>query len=129
MRVATGAQRLDAAHAMALVEIGRDRILADRLPEARPTRSRIEFVVGAEELGPAADAAVHAFLLAVVVLAAECSLRRLLAGHRVLLRGERPSPFVLGLEHLVAHGLPPAEPLQTALGERAKRVRVAGSEP
>src|SRR5262249_13351306 len=96
-----------------------------------------------EELGPAADAAVSTLLLVVVVLTAERSLGRLLAGHRVLLGGQPPFPFVLGLDHLAAHGFPPvgppenrgpAHPLPSmnpssivfrfrTSGERAKQVR------
>ena len=54
------------SHAVARVLDVDDVLLGDRLPEARPAGAGIEFRVGSEERGVAADAAEDAGLVLVV---------------------------------------------------------------
>src|SRR4051812_30152290 len=65
--VALLAQHFGAAHAIALVLLGCDVFGRGGLPEARPARTGLELLVGAEQLDAAAAAAIDALLVVVPV--------------------------------------------------------------
>src|SRR4051794_30227020 len=79
VRVAGRAQRLLAGHAVGGVALDVDRVLGDRLEEARPAGAGLELRVRAEQLGPARRAPVQAGRVQLAVLAGERPLGRLLA--------------------------------------------------
>src|SRR5688572_20191923 len=100
------AERLGAAHAVGTVFLDCHVFLPRRLPEAGPTRARIELVLGAEQLSTAAHAAVLAFLVIVPVGAGEGRLGAFLARHVILVRSELLAPFrvrLLDLGHIAVY--------------------------
>ena len=93
--VAGLADDLGAPHEQAVVGPQFDVLEVGRLGEARPAGARVELGVGGEELGAAADAAVHALRLLVDVGAGEGTLGARLAGHLVLLGRQLLTPLLL----------------------------------
>src|SRR3990172_6465009 len=78
-------------------------LLVDRSPIGRPAGARVELGLRAEQLAAAADAAVDAFVLAIVIVPAEGALGALLAGHVVLHGRELGTPLGIGLGDFGAH--------------------------
>src|SRR2546423_2902319 len=97
VRTARGAGRLDAVHEVAEVVVELHGVRRGRIPEARPSRPRLELRVGAEQLRPARPASVHALGVLVPVGARERGLGSLLPEHLVLLRRQLLAPFLLRL--------------------------------
>src|SRR5262249_4017071 len=81
-----------------------NRCFADRLEEARPARAGGELGVRAEQLIPAAGAAVGAIVLGVEVSAGEGWLRMAPAQHVILLTGQFLPPLLIGLLDLGRRG-------------------------
>ena len=103
--IAAAAQRLDANHAEAAVLALHDVGGGDRLPEARPAGAGIELGGRVEQGGVAADAAVHAAGMVVVVGAAERAFGTAAAGDVIGLRAELLLPLGVGeLQLGHAHG-------------------------
>src|SRR4051794_6476674 len=96
MGAAALAHDLRAPHEERVVRALLHLTLAGGLIEARPAGAGIELGVGVEQLLTAHDAAIHAVLVAVVVLAGERTLRPGLLGYVVLLLGE-PLAQLLGV--------------------------------
>ena len=105
VRVAARAQHLGARHAQALVDLGRDRVLADRLGERRPAAARIELGGRTEQRLAAARAVISARRVALVVFAAERALGGLHPGDTEALGRELLHPLGFGLDHLLGRGL------------------------
>src|SRR5688572_19917897 len=103
MRVAPRALDLDAAHPMRCVHLELDRVLGNRLEEARPAGTRLELRVRPEQLGTARAAAEQAVCVDVQELTGEGTLRRGAAQDRVALGIELSPPLVVGLPHLLGH--------------------------
>jgi two-component system, NarL family, response regulator LiaR len=82
-------------HEEAVVGAQLDVLEVGRLGEAGPAGAGVELGLGGEQLGAAADAAVHAGALLVHVGAAEGPLGAALAGHLELLRGQLLPPLLL----------------------------------
>ncbi len=59
VRAATGAGHLDPAHAVCIVFVSLDRVSGSRQPEAWPTASGIELLVGGEQGGVTGRTVVH----------------------------------------------------------------------
>src|SRR5262245_12113842 len=95
MGVAVAAVRFRAGHPVAAVLFHGDIFLLRRLPEAGPAAAGLELVIGAEQLGAAAHAAVDAGLVIVPVLAGEGALRAVLARHLELLRRQLLLPLCI----------------------------------
>ena len=89
------ADDLGAPHEEAVVGAQLDVLEVGRLGEAGPAGAGVELGVGGEQLGAAADAAVHAVVLLVPVGAGEGALGAGLAGHLVLLGRQLLAPQVL----------------------------------
>src|SRR5581483_7391212 len=104
--LAARAQDLRALHEEAPVGAHHDRVRLDRLPEARPAGPRLELRLRAEQRRAAPRAAVHALVLAVVVLAGEGALGSVLPEHAVLLRRETPAPLRVVALDLLGHVAP-----------------------
>src|SRR5580658_1611354 len=100
MRVAERARHFRAGHHQTIVSALDDIFFRDRRPETRPARAGIVFRVGAVERVGAADAAIDAFVVAIVALAGKCDLGIRAARDVVLIRGELRAPFGVGLHHL-----------------------------
>src|SRR6185436_13258267 len=101
MRVAGGAAHLDPAHAVAVVDLGLDRILLRRLEEAGPAGAGVELRVRAEELRPARAAAEHAVLLDEVEVARPGRLGGRAAKDRVAVRVELLPPLLVCLANFL----------------------------
>ena len=101
MRIAAVAVHLAADHAVARVGLASHVFFPRRLPEARPAAAGLELVLRAEQLGPAAYAAVLALVVVVPVLAGERALGAVLARHLELLRRELAFPFCIRLRHFL----------------------------
>ena len=99
---AAGAVTLDADHAVAAVDLGRDAALLDGAREGGPTRARVELVAGVVERVAAAGAGVGAFPVLVPEVPGEGALGAFLAEDLELLLGEEGAP--LGLAELEAVG-------------------------
>src|SRR5688572_9733671 len=97
MRIAATAKRFGPNHAVAVVVLDGDIFFSCRLPEARPAGTGFELVFGAEQLGPAAHAAVDAFLMIVPVRAGERALGAFLARNVKLLRSQILLPLSFAL--------------------------------
>src|SRR5690242_6635513 len=93
MRIAVAAQHFGALHEMAAIRFRPDVLPFGWSPEARPSRSGIEFLVGAEQFSATADAAVDAGLVVVPIPPCERPLRPLLACNGVFLRRKLLPPF------------------------------------
>src|ERR1700674_2609744 len=100
MRIATGATRLGASHAITCVGVFADVLAVGGGKEARPSGSRIKFCFGAKEQCATADAVVRPVVVFVPVLAGESALGAAAAGHLILLRGELLLPLGFGLGDL-----------------------------
>src|SRR3982075_3587129 len=96
MGVAGGAKHLGAAREPRAVLVLIPRIPGERRPEARPTRSGIEFRLGGEQRRAAAHAGIGAGMLFVPIGPGEGPLGAVLARDVILLRREQPAPFGLG---------------------------------
>src|SRR5262245_57636798 len=97
MGVADVASRLDALHAVALVEVVRDDAFLERLREARPTRAAVEFARRVEQRRAAADAVVAARREQPAHLGAEGPLGAFLARDLILLGRELGFPLCVAL--------------------------------
>src|SRR5215813_13757479 len=104
MTAAAAADHLGAAQQPALVRPELDRLLAGRLDEARPASTGGELGVGAEQLIPAARAAVGAGALGVEVSPGEGLLGVAPAQHVILLAGQFLPPLLLGFADLGRRG-------------------------
>jgi len=102
---AAGTGDLGAAHAEGGVVVLVDDAVGDSLGEARPSRPRVELVVGAEQLGPARRAAEQAGVVHVEQRPGPGRLGALLTQHVVAVRRELRLPLVLCLHDLWFHGL------------------------
>src|SRR5690348_6392174 len=102
MARALGTQHLGADHAMAGVGFLVNVILRRRLGEAWPAAAGIELGVGVEQGLTAAGADIGAGTMVVLILAAERTLGRLLAQHRILHRRQFLAPLRLTLLDLAA---------------------------
>src|SRR5262249_49178518 len=107
VRAAGRAMDLGAAHEQAAVFLGLDVFRRRRRPKVRPTRTRFELGVGAEELAAAAGAAVHPLVVMVPVFAGERALRPLFPKDAILLLRELLAPFLIGLHDLLRHPCAP----------------------
>ena len=90
------AHDLGANHPVARVGLRDDAVERRRLEEARPAAARLELRVRAEELRPAAGAAVDAVAVLVPVRAGERALRALAPQDLVLLGREALAPLLVG---------------------------------
>src|SRR3954454_175105 len=106
MGVAVPADDLGPPHEATVVGSQLDVLEIGGLGEARPAGARVELGVGGEQLGAAADAAVHARGLLVDIGAGEGALGAGLAGHLVLLGRELVAPLLLALLDLRRHLAP-----------------------
>ena len=104
MTAAPAADHLRPAQHPALVRPQLDRGLAGRLEETRPARAGSELGVRAEQLVPAAGAAVGAVALGVEVSPGEGLLSVAPAQHVVLLSGQFLPPLLIGLLDLGRRG-------------------------
>src|SRR5881394_2279232 len=95
MGVAVFADDLGPPHQQAVVRPQLDVLAVGRLGEAGPAGARVELGVGGEELGAAADAAVHPLALLVDVRSGEGALGAGLAGDLVLLGRELFAPLLV----------------------------------
>ncbi len=100
---AARAKRFRAAHEEAVVRLGRDVVLNDRLEEAGPARAGIELGLRAEEVQAAAGALVGPLFLIMFERARESPFRTFLPGDFVLLGRQDFSPFFVGLGDFFAH--------------------------
>lgn len=103
MCVAFGAVYFDAVHAVGEVGFGGDVVWVGGGPEAGPARAGLEFVVGVEEFGAAADTVEGAVFVAVPELTGEGAFGAALAGDVVLFLGQNSAPFGVGLVHFFYH--------------------------
>src|SRR6202795_5257485 len=101
MRIAAGATRLGASHAIAGVGMYADVLAVGGGEEARPSVSRIKFCFRAKKQCAAADAVVGPVVVFVPVLAGESALGAAAAGHLILLRSKLLLPLSFGLGDLV----------------------------
>src|SRR5258706_14123132 len=106
MTAAAAANHLGAAQEPALVRPQLDSCCDGWLGEARPPRAGVELGVRAEQLIPAAGAAVGAVVLGVDVFAGEGGLSVASAQHVILLAGQVLPPPPLGLLELWGRGGP-----------------------
>src|SRR5450631_630268 len=97
MPTAAAAADLGAAHEQAAVRPQLDGLRDSRLVEARPAGTGFELGVRAEQLTPAARAAVGAVFIVMDVRTGERPLRAAPAQHAVLLFGQVPPPLLVGL--------------------------------
>src|SRR4051812_6898858 len=93
VRAAALAEDLRARHEEAAILVGHHALLGGGRPEARPSRSRIEFRLRLEELVAARRAEVVPERVLVPVLARESALRALLAQNAILLGSQRRAPL------------------------------------
>src|SRR5271163_557334 len=104
MGVAQRAEYFIAAHSKAQIYFAYDVFLGDRRPEAGPAGAGLEFCIGAEERVGAADAAIEAGVVIVVIGAAEGPLGVGSARDIKLVRAQGLTPLGVGLDDLW-HGL------------------------
>ena len=78
-----------------------DAILASGLPKARPSGAGIELGSRVEQRRLAADAAVNAIFVAVVILPSEWTLRAFAPGDFELIRCELRFPLFVSLLHFL----------------------------
>src|SRR5580704_16871311 len=97
------AHHLGAAHAVTLVGGRFNRARFGRTYETRPTASRVELVVAAEERLAARDAAVRARIVMIPILPRKCALRALATRNRVCLWAQELLPLAFGSFHLAGH--------------------------
>src|SRR4051794_20065624 len=90
------AERLGPTHEHRTIGLGRHGVRVGWCEEARPTRPRIEFRLGTEELRATAGTAIGALAVLIPQRAGECSFRALLAKDAVLLGSEGGAPFGVG---------------------------------
>ena len=95
--VAPGALHFRASHAVTHVGFELDVLVLCRVPEARPTRAGIEFLLGMKEVGSATNAAENSFFVKIPELAGEGTLGASLACYLVLFRSQDFLPFGIGL--------------------------------
>src|SRR5260370_36023100 len=100
MRIAFGAARLGARHAVTGVGVFRYVLAVGGGVEARPSGSRIKFCFRAKEQCATADAVVGPVVVFVPVLAGESALGAVTAGHLILLRSQLLLPLGFGLGDL-----------------------------
>lgn len=103
MRVAAGAADFGPFHAKGIVGEEEEMVRSDRLIEARPAGTGLELGPRAEERQIASGAAVFAFALVSFQLAGERALRRMPTHDGVLLRREKPLPFLFASCYLPDH--------------------------
>ena len=101
MRIALGAARLGARHAITGVGVLRDVLAVGGGKEARPSGSRIKLCFRAKQQRATADAVVRSVVVFVPVLAGESALGAAGAGHLILLRSKLLPPLGVGLGDLV----------------------------
>ena len=128
---AGGAGDLGADHPVARVDVCVDALERCRLDEARPARAGVELGIGAEQLRPAARAAVDAGRLRIGVGAGERPLGSLLPQHGVLLGGEAGPPLGVGRVVCLFHSHDRTVPRTGSgvTGRRARRRRTVSSQP
>src|SRR5271166_6631417 len=101
MRAAFGAGHFIPCHPQTGIAGSSDIFSCDRSPETGPSRPRLELCFRTEQCVIAADAAVDALFVQVVVLAGERSFRALLARDLELQRGQLLLPLGIGLTHFL----------------------------
>ena len=94
--IATGAMDFRATHEEGVV-LGAAHMIGKGCVKAWPTRARLKLGVRVKEIKVAGDAVVDAFLMVVVILAAEGGFCTMLAGDTVLLRSELLLPLSIRL--------------------------------
>jgi len=87
MCVTVGAQNLGSLHAVTCIGLYLDALILNGIPEARPTRSRLKFFLGMEQVSSAANALEDSIFVSIPVLAGESAFGAAVPGHLVLLRG------------------------------------------
>src|SRR5450759_621239 len=102
MRIAAGAARLGASHAITAVGVFADVLAVGGGIEARPSGPRIKLCFRAKKQCATADAVVCPVVVFVPVLAGESGLGAAGAGHLILLRSKLLPPLGFGLGDLVA---------------------------
>src|ERR1017187_575253 len=101
VRVALGAKRLGALHEKAVVALGGDVFFRRGRRETRPSGAGIELLIGAEQFGAAADAAIHPGLVVIPIAARKRALGALFAGYGELLRRQFRLPFGIAFHDFV----------------------------
>src|SRR5690606_30544587 len=92
---AVGAERLRPGHEELAILLLLERRVGQRLPEARPAAAAVVLHGAVEEIDPAADAAIHAVALVIVVGAREGPLRARLARDPVGVRRQPRLPLLV----------------------------------
>src|ERR1700730_7806203 len=103
VRVTFLAQHFRPPHAISAIGLSLDVLLVDRGKETGPPGSRFKLGVRAEERIATANAAIHAFIVQLVVLAGERPFGALLPGDRILLGSQLLLPLFIRLDHFVGH--------------------------
>ena len=103
MSIATAAHHFGAAHQMAVVGFGLDVFVYGRLPETGPARSGVELMIGTEQLGTTAHAAVYALVVVIPQCAGKSGLGAFLTGDAILLRRQSLLPFLFILAYFISH--------------------------
>src|SRR5580704_1012793 len=99
MSVAKDASQFVAAHSKTHIDFSDNVFFGDGRPETRPARTGIEFRLGTEERVAAANTAIQARLMVVVVGAAEGPLGVCFARNVKFVRTERATPLGIALSH------------------------------
>ena len=99
--IARGTNHFFADHSMRPVSNNGDAIVVQWLPKTRPSGTGIELGSRVEQGRLAADAAVYAIFVAVVILPSERALRAFAPGDLELIRGELRFPLFVSLLHFL----------------------------
>src|SRR5258708_11476866 len=101
MRIAAGATRLRAAHAIAGIRVFRNILAVGGGVEARQSVPRINLRVRAKKQRATADAVVGSVLVLIPILAAKSPLSPAVTRHLILLRSKLLPPLGIGLADLL----------------------------
>src|ERR1700687_3513098 len=101
MRIAAGATRLGAAHAIAGIGVFRNILAVGGGVEARPPCSQIKLRVRAKKQRATADAVVGSVVVLIPILAAKSPLSPAATRHLLLRRSKLLPPLCIGFADLL----------------------------
>jgi len=107
VRVASSAKHFRSSHPVTRIGFELDALGFHRIPEARPARAGIEFLLGMKEIRSAANTPENSVFVKIPKLAGERALGAPVTRHLVLLRGEDLLPFRVRFDDFLdAHSAP-----------------------
>src|SRR5581483_2205553 len=97
------AHDFDPFHAVAVIFFLLNVLCLNRLPEARPAATGVEFGRGREQISTTTNTLIGTFFVFEIILSCEWPFGGFLSAHRVLRRGQLRAPFFISFFNFIVH--------------------------